>query len=218
MCVTPATRTRTAQDNAAAASRRDPSAGYGPYGCQAGYVWREARPSDLVCVTPNIRDQAKVDNAAAASRRNSITLTLTRSNGKHVVNATNINNGRATVGLWFSNLKPIKSWKVNVSGNRLRAPHRQSASAQRPAERLLSGQGPVLGALVATRLHHVLRPDRLTERLTSAPGSRPPSRPGPRPTRSSARATEFALPIEGMHLVAGSAECLVTARACGDGR
>jgi hypothetical protein len=118
VCVSPATRTRTAQDNAAAASRRDPSAGYGPYGCQAGYVWREARPSDLVCVTPNIRDQAKADNVAAASRRNAITLTLTRSNGKHVANATNINNGRATIGLWFSNLKPIKTWKVDVTGNR----------------------------------------------------------------------------------------------------
>jgi hypothetical protein len=119
VCVTPATRTRTVQDNAAAASRRDPSAGYGAYGCQAGYVWREAGPNDLVCVTPNMRDQATVDNAAAASRRNSVNLTLTRSNGKHVVNATNINSGRATVGLWWSsNLKPIKSWKVNFSGNR----------------------------------------------------------------------------------------------------
>jgi hypothetical protein len=118
VCVKPATRTRAAQDNAAAASRRDPSAGYGPYGCQSGYVWREARASDQVCVTPNIRDQAKADNAAAASRRNSVTLTLTRSNGKHVVNVTNINNGRATVGLWFANLKPIKTWTVNVTGNR----------------------------------------------------------------------------------------------------
>jgi hypothetical protein len=118
VCVTPATRARAAQDNAAAASRRDPNAGYGPYGCQSGYVWREARVSDLVCVTPNIRDQAKADNAAAASRRNSVNLTLTRSGGKHVVSVTNINNGRATVGLWFSNLKPIKTWKVDVSGNR----------------------------------------------------------------------------------------------------
>ena len=69
-------------------------------------------------MTPDIRDQAKADNAAAASRRNSVTLTLTRSTGKHVVNVTNINNGRATAGLWFSNLQPIKSWRVNVSGNR----------------------------------------------------------------------------------------------------
>ena len=118
VCVTPATRTRAAQDNAAAASRRDPSAGYGPYGCQSGYVWREARASDLVCVTPNIRTQAKADNAAAAARRNSINLSLTSSNGKHVVNVTNINNGKATVGLWFTNLKPIKTWSVNVSANR----------------------------------------------------------------------------------------------------
>ena len=46
VCVTPETRARAAQDNAAAASRRDPSAGYGPYGCQSGYVWREARASE----------------------------------------------------------------------------------------------------------------------------------------------------------------------------
>jgi flagellar basal body L-ring protein FlgH len=118
VCVTPATRTRAAQDNAAAASRRDPSAGYGPNGCQSGYVWREARASDLVCVTPNIRTQAKADNATAAARRNSVNLSLYSSGGKHVVNVTGINNGRATVGLYFNNLKPIKTWTVNVtSGN-----------------------------------------------------------------------------------------------------
>jgi hypothetical protein len=118
-CVTPATRTRTLQDNAAAPSRRDPSAGYGPYGCQQGYVWREARASDLVCVTPNIRTQAKADNATAAARRNSINLTLSQSNGKRVVNVTNINNGRAIVGLYNANtLRPIQTWAVNVTSTR----------------------------------------------------------------------------------------------------
>jgi hypothetical protein len=120
VCVTPATRTRTLQDNAAASSRRDPSAGYGPNGCQQGYVWREARASDLVCVTPNIRTQAKADNAVAASRRNAVNLSVTNSGGRHFVSVTGVNNGRSTVGLyWSSNLKPIKTWSVNVlSGNR----------------------------------------------------------------------------------------------------
>lgn len=119
VCVTPATRTRAAQDNAAAASRRDPNAGYGPNGCQAGYVWREARASDLVCVTPDIRAQAKADNAAAASRRNSLNVSVSRSNGKYVVNASGVNNGTATVGLyWYDTKRTITTFKVNVSGNR----------------------------------------------------------------------------------------------------
>jgi len=119
VCVTPATRTRAAQDNAAASSRRDPSAGYGPYGCRSGYVWREARASDLVCVTPNVRAQAKADNAAAAARRNAVNLSVTNSGGRHFVSVTGVNNGRVTVGLWFTNNKPIKTWTVNVlSGNR----------------------------------------------------------------------------------------------------
>jgi hypothetical protein len=117
-CVTPATRSGAAQDNAAAGSRRDPAAGYGPYGCQQGYVWREARASDLVCVTPNIRAQAKADNAAAPARRNAMNLTVTRSGGKHVVTVTGINNGTASVGMYFNNGKGIAGWKVNVSGNR----------------------------------------------------------------------------------------------------
>lgn len=36
--------------------------------CLMGYVWREARPGDVVCVTPATRAQARADNAAAASR------------------------------------------------------------------------------------------------------------------------------------------------------
>jgi hypothetical protein len=119
VCVTPATRTRAAQDNAAAASRRDPDAGYGPYGCKSGYVWREARASDLVCVTPDIRTQAKADNAAAASRRNTLSVSLSRSNGKYVVNASGVNNGTATVGLYWADTKrTIATLKAGVSGNR----------------------------------------------------------------------------------------------------
>jgi hypothetical protein len=120
VCVAPATRTRAAQDNAAAASRRDPNAGSGPYGCKSGYVWREARASDLVCVSPDIRTQAKADNAAAASRRNALTVSLSRANGNYVVNASGVNNGTATVGLyWYDTKRTITTFKVRVSGNRL---------------------------------------------------------------------------------------------------
>lgn len=37
--------------------------------CVAGYVWREARPGDLVCVTPAVRSATAADNGAAAARR-----------------------------------------------------------------------------------------------------------------------------------------------------
>jgi hypothetical protein len=36
--------------------------------CLSGYVWREARPSDLVCVPPATRSLAAADNVAAAGR------------------------------------------------------------------------------------------------------------------------------------------------------
>lgn len=42
---------------------------YGPDTCMAGYVWREAVPSDHVCVTPKVRQQTALDNQAAGSRR-----------------------------------------------------------------------------------------------------------------------------------------------------
>ena len=68
VCVTPEQRAQVQADNAAAATRKDPTAGYGPDGCVAGYVWRVARPEDLVCVTPEERTQVADDNAQAASR------------------------------------------------------------------------------------------------------------------------------------------------------
>ena len=69
VCVTPAVRSQTAQENQLAASRRDPNGGpYGPDTCLQGYVWRDAFEGDHVCVTPDIRDEAANDNAAAASR------------------------------------------------------------------------------------------------------------------------------------------------------
>lgn len=41
---------------------------YGPNQCLPGYVWRVAKPGDLVCVTPEVRAQAADDNAHAAER------------------------------------------------------------------------------------------------------------------------------------------------------
>jgi hypothetical protein len=39
-----------------------------PNTCKSGYVWREARPADLVCVTPDARQRTAGENAAAGSR------------------------------------------------------------------------------------------------------------------------------------------------------
>jgi hypothetical protein len=69
VCVTPAVRSQTAQENQLAGSRRDPNGGpYGPDTCLQGYVWRDAFEGDHVCVTPDVRTDAANDNAAAASR------------------------------------------------------------------------------------------------------------------------------------------------------
>jgi hypothetical protein len=44
-------------------------ADYGPDTCKKGFVWREARPEDLVCVTPDVRAQTLKDNRQADARR-----------------------------------------------------------------------------------------------------------------------------------------------------
>lgn len=63
VCVTPQVRDQTHNENAQAASHRNPSGGaYGPDTCASGYVWREAFSGDHVCVTPQARSQAKQDN------------------------------------------------------------------------------------------------------------------------------------------------------------
>ena len=36
--------------------------------CKSGFVWREARPSDLVCVTPESRERVREENATASQR------------------------------------------------------------------------------------------------------------------------------------------------------
>ncbi len=74
VCVVPATRTQTAQDNAAAI-RRAGGGSYGPDTCKQGFVWREAYPDDHVCVTPAIRSQAANDNAAAYDHVNESLVT-----------------------------------------------------------------------------------------------------------------------------------------------
>jgi len=69
VCVTPQTRTETAQENAQGPALKDPNGGaYGPDTCRQGFVWRDAFPGDNVCVIPASRDRAAADNAAAASR------------------------------------------------------------------------------------------------------------------------------------------------------
>jgi len=69
VCVTGATRSQVAADNAVKYSRWVNGA-YGPHTCINGYVWREAFPGDDVCVTGAQRSLAAADNSAAASRRN----------------------------------------------------------------------------------------------------------------------------------------------------
>jgi hypothetical protein len=69
VCVTPETRSQTANDNSQAATRIDPvDRTYGPDTCIQGYVWREAIPSDHICVLPETRSQTADDNSQAASR------------------------------------------------------------------------------------------------------------------------------------------------------
>jgi hypothetical protein len=79
VCVTGATRSQVADDNAQAANRREANGGpFGPDTCKQGYVWREAFPGDHVCVTGATRSQAADDNAQAANRRASLKIWLTK--------------------------------------------------------------------------------------------------------------------------------------------
>ncbi len=68
VCVTPEMRTRTAEDNKLALSRRQNGGPYGVDTCLAGFVWREAVPGDHVCVTPEMRTLVRNDNSAAMQR------------------------------------------------------------------------------------------------------------------------------------------------------
>ncbi|MET7457310.1 hypothetical protein ABZT03_36700 [Streptomyces sp. NPDC005574] len=87
VCVTPQTRTRTANDNALAPDRTLPN-GY----CEQGYVWREAWGSDdLTCVTPQTRAQARYDNSRADDRRLAVRLWITTENGTLKVSGDHFN-------------------------------------------------------------------------------------------------------------------------------
>lgn len=78
VCVTPATRTQAAADNAAAVSRVQQGGGaYGQYTCQQGYVWRQVVPDDYTCVTPDIRSQADDDNSQVDNRVALLSLWVT---------------------------------------------------------------------------------------------------------------------------------------------
>ena len=71
VCVPPAERTETREENRLADSRRQPGGGpWGPDTCRQGFVWREAYLNDHVCVPPPSRTRARASNAAAASRGN----------------------------------------------------------------------------------------------------------------------------------------------------
>ncbi|WP_157778801.1 hypothetical protein [Massilia violaceinigra] len=71
VCVPPAERAETRQENAEAASRREPGGGaYGPNTCRSGFVWREAFDGDAVCVPPASRTRARASNAQAGARAN----------------------------------------------------------------------------------------------------------------------------------------------------
>jgi hypothetical protein len=70
VCVSPATRNATAQQNEEADTHRAPNGGaFGLETCLQGFVWRNAFPGDHVCVTPAFRQQAASDNTAAKARR-----------------------------------------------------------------------------------------------------------------------------------------------------
>lgn len=68
ICVTPQSRQRARQDNAAAESRRAPSKEFGPLACKQGYVWRSAFQGDMVCVTPQVRAETKRENESGEGR------------------------------------------------------------------------------------------------------------------------------------------------------
>ncbi len=67
VCVTPDVRSRTQQENSAAAGLRDPNGAYGSNSCKQGFVWRNAFNGDAVCVTPDIRNEVAAENAAGPS-------------------------------------------------------------------------------------------------------------------------------------------------------
>ncbi|MFJ3224338.1 hypothetical protein ACIPJS_13390 [Streptomyces sp. NPDC086783] len=109
VCVTPQTRTDTANDNALAPGRTLAN-GY----CEQGYVWRGAWGSDdLTCVTPQTRARARYDNRQADDRRLAVRVWVTSVNGKLKVSGNHFNvNGR--VRIVFSGAVS-KSWTITAT-------------------------------------------------------------------------------------------------------
>jgi hypothetical protein len=78
VCVTTATRSQAAADDAAAVGRVQPGGGaYGKYTCKQGYVWRQTVSNDYVCVNYAVRAQAQQDNSQAGNRVLLLQLSVT---------------------------------------------------------------------------------------------------------------------------------------------
>jgi hypothetical protein len=78
VCVTTATRSQAAADDAAAVSRVQSGGGpYGKYTCKQGYVWRQIVSNDYVCVSYAVRAQAQQDNAQTGTRVLMLQLSVT---------------------------------------------------------------------------------------------------------------------------------------------
>ncbi|MFJ2033986.1 hypothetical protein [Streptosporangium sp. NPDC087985] len=120
VCVTPAIRTQTAQDNSVKASRWTNGA-YGPHTCVTGYVWREAFTGDDVCVTPAIRAQVKLDNSKADERRLLTKVWTSRYNGdgsravRIQVNGDHFNFGQ--VALVVRDTQGKERWRGSVNAS-----------------------------------------------------------------------------------------------------
>lgn len=69
VCVTPASRSEAAHENAIAGSRVDPTGAYGPNTCKPGFVWRESYSGDVVCVTGARRSAVQQENIDGPSHR-----------------------------------------------------------------------------------------------------------------------------------------------------
>ena len=117
VCVTPAVRTQTAQDNAAAASRVNPNGGpFGPDTCLNGYVWRQAFTNDNVCVLPATRTEAANDNAQAANRVLSMSIWTTdwypgpNTYPYFKINGDHFNYGPVQVAIFDNNNNIVQGW------------------------------------------------------------------------------------------------------------
>ena len=78
VCVTTATRSQAAADDAAAVGRVQPGGGaYGKYTCKQGYVWRQIVQADYVCVSYAVRAAAQQDNAQLGNRVLLLQLSVT---------------------------------------------------------------------------------------------------------------------------------------------